>query len=140
MDYTQEWKQILAKYREDVGKLQQKKRFLDGMFGLGNHPGNDACHDALDQAAEALCGRAAAEGDPASVSALTKEILQAQASWDGPEYAALMLAAVQRHTMNLIPGLSREDRAEIREWYEKHYPRRKRLPVQEQLLKSLKAE
>ena len=57
--------------------------------------------------------------------------------WEGPEYARLMLVALQRHTLTLIPGVNPEDRKAMAERYRKEWPRIKRLPVQDQVLKAL---
>ena len=139
MDALQEFQMLIRQYSEDVQELQKHRKLFDGLFGMGGSAANAPCHDRLDRAVEELCGRAAEETAEAPERAeLVREILQAQGRWQGPEYARLMLAALQRHTLGLIPLLEAGDRAALLGWYEKEYPRRKRLPVQDQILKALK--
>lgn len=139
MSLAQELNQLLREYDGEIRSLQKNRRFFDGLFGMGGSAANAPCHDRLDRAVEELCGRAAEETAEAPERAeLVREILQAQGRWQGPEYARLMLAALQRHTLGLIPLLEAGNRATLLAWYEKEYPRRKRLPVQDQILKALK--
>jgi hypothetical protein len=49
-----------------------------------------------------------------------------------------MLKAIQRHALPVIPRLGPEDRKNLEEWYNRIYPRRQRLPAQEDVLKALK--
>ena len=140
MGFIEEYHGIMNVYREEVQKVQQKKRFFDGVLGLGTHPGSAACHEIMDQQVEALCDRAAAEADAAEKAELTEAILQAAVQWKGPEYARLMLVATQRHTLKLIPTLEAEKKESLRAWFEQEFPRRMRLPVQDQVLKMLKGK
>ena len=48
-----------------------------------------------------------------------------------------MREAVQGHARTLVPLLEPETARELAAWYNKTYPRRRRLPVQNQLLKEL---
>ena len=137
MMLTEELNEILKEYDLAVQEVQKKRKFMDGVFGFGNHPGNAACHEQLDQKMESLCRRAAESGDEQEIYALTKAVFEAGDRWEGPEYARLMLVAVQRHAMDLIPMLSSESRKELAAAYDRKYPRRKRLPVQEPLYREL---
>ena len=51
-----------------------------------------------------------------------------------PKSAYWMLVAVQGLTRVLIPGLSKEDAAALAARYAEDYPRRERLPAQDELL------
>ena len=48
-----------------------------------------------------------------------------------------MREAVQGHVRPLVPFLAAEEAGELAAWYAQVYPRRRRLPVQSQLLKAL---
>ena len=137
MMLTDELNETLREYDHAVQELQKNRKWLDGVFGLGNHPGNAACHELLDQKVESLCRRAAENGDEQEICALLKAIMEAGDRWEGPEYARLMLVAVQRHTIDLIPRLPPEIRKALAPEYDQKYPRRKRLPVQEELYRRL---
>ena len=138
MDALEELRSICTEYEEAVREIEKNKRMFDGILGLGNHPGNDPCHEKLDRRITALCALAAEEGDAAEREALAEAVFRLAESWKGPEYGRLMLLAQHRHTLALIPGLSREGRERLADWYGKTYPRRKRLPVQDQVFAALK--
>ena len=130
---------LLEEYDAAVAQLQGKRRWLDGLLGLGKHPGEDPCHDQLDERVKALCDEASGEEATAGGRLeLVEGILRAEGRWKGPEFARLMLCAIQRHALPLIPLLEGADRARLAEWYAKACPRYRRLPVQEQVLAALK--
>lgn len=138
MEPLQEYKAIMDEYVEAVNELQKKRKFLDGLFGFGSHPGNAACHEILDQKVEALCRKAGEALDASEQASLADAVLRSERAWQGPEYARLMMAAIQRHVIPLLPSLSPETKKELLTWYEKEYPRWKRLPVQDQVISALK--
>ena len=138
MTLTQEWKMALMEYGEKVRDLEKNRRFFDGVLGFGKHPSDDPCHEVLDRKAESLAARAGEGADPEDRENLILAVLAAAAEYEGPEYARLMLCAAQRHLEPLIPRMDPAARAEAARWYEKTYPRRGRMPVQEALLKKMK--
>ena len=137
MTYPERFQKIMAEYYMAVQEVQGKRKFFDGLLGMGNHPGNAACHEAMDRQVMDLCREAAGEAGPEEAAGLIREIYGAEEKWHGPEYARLMLLAVQRHTMTMIDRLEEKDRQEMARQYAKRYPRRKRLPVQDQILERL---
>ncbi len=136
MSGTEEFWQLIAAYEADVAVLGKQRRSIAGLFGLGSTPADDPCHERLDRAVGELCARAAEE-PPEEAAALTEAVLKAENGFSGQEYARLSLIALQRHTMTLIPLLEEEKKAALAAWYRETYPRRKRLPVQDQILKAL---
>ncbi len=138
MSQSDVFRGVMAEYEEAVRDVQKNRKLFDGVMGLGNHPGNAPCHDALDKKVETLCREAAGPENSAERETLIREICQAALDWKGPEYARLMLVAVQRHTLGLIPELEPEERERLAAWYQKAYPRWNRLPVQSQVLSALK--
>ena len=138
MTYLEEFQEIMTEYDAAVDEVQKNRRGFDGFMGLGHHPGNAACHEIMDKKVAELCGRAAAEGTSAEAAVLTEAVLKKENSWEGPEFARLMLKAIQRHALPVIPRLGPEDRKNLEEWYNRIYPRRQRLPAQEDVLKALK--
>ena len=136
-DYTQAFEDILAEYRVNVEEVRKKTRVFDGFMGLGNHPGNAACHEIMDKAVEKLCAEAAEEPDPEAAGALVEKLFHAEGAWEGPEYARLALLAAQRHALALIPLLAAEKRETLGAWYQKTYPRRERTPAQDRILAAL---
>ena len=138
MEWKQEMDAMMAEYDAAVVEVQKKRKPLDGVLGLGSHPGDAACHEILDGKVQALCQRAETEADPGEKKELLEEIYRLPGRWNGPEYARLMLIALQRHTLGLIPGMDVEDRKSMAEWYQKEWPRVQRLPIQDSVLKALK--
>ena len=137
MSWREDFTAMMSEYDEAVREVQKNRKIFDGVFGMGTHPGNAPCHDVLDRKIEALCREAAEEPDAGQIREMLEEIYAVPLKWQGPEYAKLMLIAVQRHTMPLISRLAEEDRAELSAWYQKTWPRRRRLPLQEEVLKAL---
>ena len=138
MGFTEEYGTLMAEYHEEVQNVQKKRKFFDGFMGLGTHPGSAACHENMDKKVKELCDRAAAEADAAEAGELAEAVFHSAVDWKGPEYARLMLVAIQRHTLCLIPKLDPAGKESLRKWYEKAFPRRMRLPVQDQILSALK--
>ena len=62
-----EWKQeldaLMREYDQAVAELQRKRKPLDGVLGLGSHPGEAACHEILDGKIQELCQRAETEAE-----------------------------------------------------------------------------
>ena len=138
MSRAEAFRAALAEYDAAVRAVQKNRKMFDGVLGMGTHPGNAPCHDVLDRRTGELCREAASDPDPSELSPFLRELYAAAKRWEGPEYARLMLVALHRHTLPLIPLLAAEERAALSEWYQQAYPRRQRLPVQDQLLKELK--
>ena len=139
MDWKNSFDAMMEEYARTVAELGKNRKWLDGIFGLGSHPGDAPCHEALDKQVEALCLEVGPSLQEAELKEFLLTVWQAAARWQGPEYARLMLVAIQRHTEGLIPALAPGDRAELAEWYRKTWPRRRRLPIQEKILKALQA-
>ena len=138
MEWKQELDALLREYDQAVAEVQKNRKMFDGVMGLGTHPGSAACHEIMDKQVAELCQRAAAEEAPAEERlVLVRAIFEAEKKWKGPEYARLMLTALQRHTIPVIGLLPEADRQELADWYGKAYPRRNRLPVQEEVLAAL---
>ena len=140
MALTDAFQAMMEEYTGAVGEVQKNRRFFDGLLGMGNHPANAACHDLMDRKAAEICREAAESGSASEKAELIRAIFRAEQEWDGPEYARLMLAAIQRHTLEILPGLDPGDRQELAAWYRQTYPRHRRLPVQDQVLKALEGK
>ena len=132
-----EWNEILNRYTEDVRIVEKTKKITDGLFGMGRAPSEAPCHEEMDRRTEELTGRAAAEADAESIGGLVNAIFRAAVDYQGPEYARIALVAAQRHAMPLIGSMTETDREALRVWYEKAYPRRRRFPMQTEILRLL---
>ncbi len=127
-------------YLQEVEKLEMDRKFGEGIFGLKGGPGDDPCHDRFAESLHAFYENYAAQKpDSASVRELMEYTCTAPLAHTKLRTAYWMLLAVQGLTQPLIRLLSPEDAGILADLYEKNYRRFERLPVQNQVIKALKA-
>ena len=127
-------------YIDTVENLTRKRKPGEGLLGLKGGPADDPCHDRfVDALSEAVRDFAAQEPTSAECTAVLTYMYSAPLLHREPRSAFWMLLAVQGLSLDLIKELEPTDAASLRASYEKAYPRRKRLPVQEKVLAALKA-
>ena len=132
---------VRALYEAYIAKTEQLERDRkpgDGLFGLGNDPGDDPCHDQFAAELEALLGPIHAR-EPSSGEAreILAYIYRAPMEHTEPKTAYWMLKAVHGMTVELAGRLTGPDAKALREAYVKDYPRWDRLPAQKQALAAL---
>ena len=138
--YADKFREIMDQYEASLQALDSRSRPGDGIFGFGRKKADDPCHDAMDQAVEALLARLAADPEAApEAPGLLRLLLEAESARPWPDHARWMLMASQRHGMLLVPLLSPRDAAEIAARYAALYSRFDRFPAQQALLKALNA-
>ena len=124
--------QIYEDYDRRYQEAVEKAPAFSGFFGVGDVVKNHPCHmdfyEAVGAWTEALAAQAP-ESD--RVAEAVRWIL----SQGGENWYHL---AAHGQVRILIPLLKPQDRRTLGDWYEKSYPRRKRLPVQNEILKLLK--
>ena len=138
MVYTRKLRELLDEYETAVREASARKTPGSGLLGMGPKRGDDPCHEAFDRKLAALFAAMAAGdapvGDAAEAIGL---LLRAEDDKPWPVEARWMLVAVQRHALPLIPRLPAPRRRELLLAYKKRYPRYRRLPVQNEILKAL---
>lgn len=126
-------------YLDEVAELERKRKPGEGIFGMGGGPKNDPCHSRF---AEELRGElasfAASEPEATAAEEALRYVLGQPESENVPQSAYWMLQAVHGLGLELIDRLEPGDAAALAASYEKNYPRRKRFPVQDQVLRELK--
>ena len=129
---------VVEDYLADAEKLERSRKPSE-LFGLKFGPADDPLHErfARDMAA-LLAGFADEEPDSAALRTVMTKLFGAAKQYPEPKSAAWMLVAVQGLARELIPALNREDAAALAKAYEAAWPRRARLPVQDDVLKDLK--
>ncbi len=137
--YLDRLRGIIGVYEEELSVADRNRKPASGLLGIGPGPGDDPCHDRLDQAVASLVDDMLR--DPAGLSEagpVVSLLLRAESEGGWPEPARLMLLAIQRHAISLIPVLERNTREELYAWYGKRHPRSRRFPLQKQILAALK--
>lgn len=129
---------LISAYLDKVADLERNRKFAEGLLGMKGGPADDPCHDRFGEEATALLTDYAASA-PASadVAAVLRELFSAAESNRDARCAYWMLLAIQGACLPLIERLDREDAAALCGYYKKFYPRYKRLPVQDQVLRQL---
>ncbi len=137
--YTERYQGIIVHYIEELEKAEKNRKPGSGLFGFGQGPGDFPCHTEMDnRVAELAAEIAEGEAEPDEVAEIVKAVLQAEESRAWPEAARWAVMASQRHVLPLIARISAEDKKEMLAWYEKAYPKRRRMPLQKQILEKLK--
>ena len=126
-------KNLIEKYIAEVAALSASSRPLSGIFGFRGGVGDSPCHLAFYNAMKELT-----EAEDCDAYEAVRLLLRADSSYEAPNAARFMLTAVQGLAIPLAERLNREQKAEFRQYFDEHIPRRRRLPVQDQLYKALK--
>lgn len=128
---------IRALYEAYIAKAEECERNrkpADGLLGFGKKAADDPCHDQFADDLEAAL-KQLAEQSPASITvcSVLEYIYKMPLTHQEPASVRWMLEAVQGLTKELIGSLNTADAAKLAEQYDADYPRRTRLPVQNQL-------
>lgn len=131
-------KEIYSRYEAEAAAVRAKASVFDGLFGMGDDPRKDPCHMRFYEGVEQWAKGFLAEGpeEPAAYEAVSW-ILSAPADHEG-EAVYWFLYAAQGLCRDLIPTLSPEHCVQLRDFYDAHYPRRDRMPVQKEVYRLLK--
>lgn len=130
---------LLAAYLDKVAELERNRKFAEGIFGMKGGPADDPCHDRFAEEVQTfLADYAASAPRSADAAAVLKALLAAAESNQDARSAYWMLLAVQGAGLPLVDALDPCDAAPLYDFYRKSYPRYKRLPVQDEILKRLK--
>ena len=137
-------KQLIGLYEayfEQVRAAEKRLKPADGLFGMGERLANAPCHDAFWKALRAFLEGMDVKEAPGQVGQALDFIYRAPFAYpDVHPSVYWMLLAVQGLTQPLITCLRPEDAQPLYRWYQKAYPRRERLPVQNQVLEALKRQ
>ena len=136
--YLARMERLTEDYLADADKLERSRK-PNELFGLKFGPSDDPLHERFAKdLAELMKDFAAGEPDSVALRAVLEKLFGAAKTYPEPRSAHWMLVAVQGLSKELIPGLSREDAAALAKDFEAAWPRRSRLPVQDDVLKLLK--
>lgn len=125
---------IIENYIRETHEILVQAKPTDGLFGLGDDPRRNPCHaNFYNRLKESLTECE----DPYEC---TKLLFEADSSFPCSDLARAMLTAIQGLALPLIPQLTDAQRDELRKWYDENIPRRRRLPIQQDLYKALKKQ
>ena len=135
---VQKLKERYARYVETARKVRRKAPATAGLFGMGDDPRKNPCHEAFyeDVASWAAEFRASNPDEKAANEAVSWIIEAAAEHRD--EDAYWFMYAVHGHCKELIPLLAPADCARLVQFYDEQYPRRDRMPVQKEVYRLLK--
>jgi hypothetical protein len=139
LDYTlARMDRLLNDYLSDCEKQERNRRPTE-LFGLKFGPSDDPLHERFGQDLGGLLSDFAAEKpDSASLCTVLEKLFGFAKRYTEPKTAHWMLIAVQGLSRALIPRLSREHAGALLKDYEAAWPRRARMPVQDEIVKLLK--
>ena len=127
-------------YLLTAAELEKNRKFGDGILGLRPGPADDPCHQRFAEELEALLRECAAEASSEEAAEILRLLFDKADDKRMPLSAYWMLIAVQGLGRELIGLLNPGDAAALLTFYRRRYPRRVRLPVQDQILKQLKLQ
>lgn len=119
--------------------LSERASPMDGLLGFGHSPKDDSGHtvffEDVGKWAEAFL---AADPSEKEVGEAVNYILRAADCYQDNGLAYWFLYAAQGHTIPMIPKMSPEERRSLFAWYDRHYPKVTRMPVQKEIARLLK--
>ena len=131
---------LYADYCAKVAQLERERKPGAGIFGMKGGPADDPCHERFAEDLRVLLESfGAARPSGGELRDVLAWIYDAPQRDRAPKCAYWMLVAVQGLTRPLLGDLAPEDAAALRRQLEKAYPRYARMPVQNELLRELKA-
>lgn len=129
--------QLYEDYLAKATKVKQSASWFDGMFGLGNDPRKNPCHDAFYEAAQQwTAGFAASAPSQETAREAASFILEAPHKHRQSEGYMYMFVAIG-NILPLIPFLKKEDCRALAQQLDHFYPRLDRFPLQQQVFKAL---
>ncbi len=132
---------LYDRYFEEAAAAERNRKPMDGLLGFGKKPQDDPCHDRfLDSVRDWLKDYSDTSPESSSVRDVLSRIYFISDGLEQSGSAYWMLFAIHGLTLDLIPFLSSEDAAALKDRYARSFPRYTRLPVQKQVFKALEKQ
>ena len=127
------------RYLLEAERARQRAGLCDGLFGMGNDPRRASCHQDFYE----YVGRWTADflksgPDAAACTAAVSWLLRVADGHREQQDVFGYLYAAQGHGLELIARMDRDSAKELLCWYDRTYPKRDRMPVQDGVYKALK--
>lgn len=134
----QQFKERYQQYEKEATLVRRKSSPADGLFGFGNDPRNHPCHvQFYEDVGKLVQEFLAQEPDARQSFEVARFLIAAPVELASLETYWMMYAA-QGWCRGLVDRLDPADCAGLRELFDKCFPRRDRMPVQQELYKALK--
>lgn len=127
---------IYERYLEKAAEVRRNAKPMAGLWGMGDDPRNHPCHQAFYEAVQEWLA-AFSDADPDAAMEALRYIYRAPPEHKNDD-AYWYLFAVHGLTLKLIDRLRPADCRALFAWYDTSYPKRDRLPVQQDVWKALK--
>lgn len=137
MNTLEQLRQLYEDYAAQAGAAKAKSPYFASVLNLGNDHRNHPCHDQFYQNVAALIGDfAAAEPQAQEVAPVLQWLLQT-AAFHREEPTYWYLYAIHGLAFPLIELADGPTCAQLHSWYDQHYRRVERMPVQDKVYKLL---
>ena len=134
----QQLKDRYRQYDEEATQVRKNSSPADGLFGFGNDPKNHPCHVMFyDDVGKWVQAFLATQPDAQASFEAARFLIGAPVECSGKETYWMMYAA-QGWCRDLVKHLDADGSAALRDLFDELYPRRDRMPVQQELYKALK--
>ncbi len=140
-DFPEALRACYLAYEAEVEEAARRRRPGEGIFGMRGGVKDDPCHSRFaEELKRRFADYAASRPEPEELCRVLRFVLDEPLRYRGDASAYWMLQAVQSLALELTSGLRCEDAADLAAAFERDYPRSKRLPAQNELLKRLKRQ
>lgn len=131
-------KERYRQYDEEATLVRKKASPADGLFGFGNDPKNHPCHELFyEDIGKWTETFLKTEPNARDALAAARFLIEAPKTCGSRESYWMMYAA-QGWCRELVNRLDADGCAELKALFDELYPKRDRMPVQQELYKALK--
>lgn len=127
-------------YEKELRKLYAKASPMAGILGMGNHPKDAPCNMEFYENVENWTREFLASNPSQPEVEEVAEWMLRLADDHRKDKTYWFASAIQVHTKELIPLMSREKALELYQWYESAYPVKEWLPIQREIHKTLQKQ
>lgn len=139
MSYKERFDELTNAYIERVSMLMKNKAPYAGIFGIGHHPKDDACHLEYYNTIKSLVEECCASS-PSSDEAdeLAEALMKCDSELKEKAEIEMMFIPLQGFVKELVPFMSADKKSELSDWYKNYLPKKYlRFPVQNELCRAL---
>ena len=131
-------KERYRQYDEEATLVRKKASPADGLFGFGNDPKNHPCHELFYEDIGKWTEAFLQTGPDARDALAAARFLIEAPKTCGSRESYWMMYAAQGWCRELVCRLDAEGCGKLRDVFDDLYPKRDRMPVQQELYKALK--